>query len=202
MTAEDFQLNQVGGNDVARRQRMADVKLRHAGCDDAAFFRVSHHRVAEIFRRRIGRFDLTHDTENMLSLFGGAQIATQYRITALQLINISNPLNDLGQMRRRHHATGPFPVLRMVGELNGVKGPDVCAKAAHRKLCGTVAGVTKYNVGLDGEDVLHLGYLTAKNKGRGFPRPCLYAITSSRPDSNFSYRDAVRCSDQTDDRRH
>ena len=90
----------------------------------------------------------------------------------------------------------------MVGELNGIKGPDIRAKAAHRKLCGTIAGVTKHNVGLDGEDVLHLVYLTAKNKGRGFPRPCLYAITSSRPDSNFSYRGAVRCSDQTDDRRH
>jgi hypothetical protein len=37
MTAEDLQLNQVWRNNIARRQRMADVKLRHAGRHDAAF---------------------------------------------------------------------------------------------------------------------------------------------------------------------
>jgi hypothetical protein len=50
----------------------------------------------------------------------------------------------------------------MVGELYGIKGPDVGAKAAHRKFSGAVAGMAKHNVGLNGEDVLHLDYLTAK----------------------------------------
>ncbi|MCS6067793.1 hypothetical protein LNO81_16040 [Klebsiella variicola subsp. variicola] len=53
----------------------------------------------------------------------------------------------------------------MVGELNGIQGPDIGAQTAHRKLGGTVAGVAKHNVRLNGEDVLHFLTTTLKKKG-------------------------------------
>lgn len=107
----------------------------------------------------------------MFALLGGAKVTAQYRIAALQLIDIGNPLHDFGQMRRRHDAAGPFSVLRMVGELNGIEGPDVGAETAHRKFSGAVARMAKHNVRLNGEDVLHFLTTTLKEKGRGFPRP-------------------------------
>lgn len=55
MPAEDLQLNQVWRN-IARRQRIAYMKLRDAGRYDTALFRVPHDRIAEIFRGRIGAF--------------------------------------------------------------------------------------------------------------------------------------------------
>ena len=202
MTAQDLQLNQIRRNNIAGRQRIAHVELRHARRDDAALLRVTHHRIAKIFRRRIGRLNLTHDTEDMLSLLSGAKIAAQYRIAGLQLVDIGNALNDLRQMRRRHDAAGPFAVLRMVRELYGIQGPDIGAQTTHRKFGGTVAGMAKHNVRLNGEDVLHFLTTTLKRKRAWFPTPWQYFFISSRPGSNFSYRDAARCSGQTGDRCH
>jgi hypothetical protein len=43
----------------------------------------------------------------------------------------------------------------VVRELNGIEGPDVDAEAAHREFRSAVASMSKNNVGLNGEDVLH-----------------------------------------------
>ena len=69
--------------------------------------------------------------------------------------DIGNALHHLGEVRRRHHAAGPFAILRVVRELNGIEGPDVDAEAAHREFRSAVASMSKNNVGLNGEDVLH-----------------------------------------------
>ena len=73
--AEDLQLNQVWRNNIARRQRIAHVKLRDARRHDAALFRMPHHRVTEIFRGRIGAFHLTHDAKNMFALLRRPQVS-------------------------------------------------------------------------------------------------------------------------------
>ena len=75
MPAEDLQLNQVWRNNIARRQRIAYMKLRDAGRYDTALFRVPHDRIAEIFRGRIGAFHLTHDAKNMFALFRRSQVS-------------------------------------------------------------------------------------------------------------------------------
>ena len=67
----------------------------------------------------------------------------------------------------------------MVRELYGIQGPDIGAQTTHRKFGGTVAGMAKHNVRLNGEDVLHFLTTTLKRKGRGFPR--LRIFISSRP---------------------
>ena len=64
----------------------------------------------------------------------------------------------------------------MVGELNGIQGPDIGAQTAHRKLGGTVAGVAKHNVRLNGEDVLHFLTTTLKRKRAWFPTPWFYFL--------------------------
>nr|MDQ6120588.1 hypothetical protein [Klebsiella pneumoniae subsp. pneumoniae] len=53
----------------------------------------------------------------------------------------------------------------MVRELYGIQGPDIGAQTAHRKFGGTVAGMAKHNVRLNGEDVLHFLTTTLKKKG-------------------------------------
>ena len=73
-----------------------------------------------------------------------------------QLVDVGNALDDLRQVRRRHHTAGPFAVLRMVRELYGIEGPDINAEAAHREFRSAVASMSKNNVGLNGEDVLHV----------------------------------------------
>ncbi len=70
MSGEDFQLNQIRRNDIAGGHRVAGMKLRHAGRNDTALFRVAHDRIAKIFRCRIGRFDLPNDFKNLFALFG------------------------------------------------------------------------------------------------------------------------------------
>jgi len=45
--------------------------------------------------------------------------------------------------------------LRVVRKLYGVEGPDVGTEAAHRKFRCAIASMSKNNVGLNGEDVLH-----------------------------------------------
>ena len=107
---------------------------------------MAHHRVTKILRLRIGRFYLTHDAQDMLALFSRSEIAAQYRIAGLQLVDVGDALDDLRQVRRRHHTAGPFAVLRMVRELYGIEGPDIGTQAAHRELGGTVAGVAKHHV--------------------------------------------------------
>ena len=176
MAAQDLQLDKIRRDDIAGRQRIAYVEFSHPRRDDAAFFRVAHHRITKIFRCRIRRFNLTHDAENMFTLLGGAKVTAQYRITALQLIDVGNPLHDFGQMRRRHDAAGPFAVLRMVGELYGIEGPDVGAETAHRKFSGAVARMAKHNVRLNGEDVLHFLTTTLKRKRAWFPTPWFYFL--------------------------
>ena len=74
-------------------------------------------------------------------------------------------------MRRRHDAAGPFAVLRMVRELYGIQEIDIGAQTAHRKFGGTVAGMAKHNVRLNGEDVLHFSYHNLKEKRAWFSRP-------------------------------
>ena len=59
---------------------------------------MTHHRVTKVLRRRIGRFHLTHDTEDMLALFSRAEIAAQNRIAGLQLVDVGNALDDLRQV--------------------------------------------------------------------------------------------------------
>ncbi len=152
---------------------MAYMKLRYARRDDTPFFRMAHHRVTKIFRLRIGRFYFAYNTQNMLALFSRAKIAAQYCVTSLEFIDIGNALDNVSQMTRRHNATGPFAVLCVVRKLNGIQRPDICAKTTHWKFCCTVARMTKNNVGLDGEDILHFTYHNPeKIKGRSFPRPC------------------------------
>ena len=131
------------------------MKLGHARRHDAAFFRMSHHRIAEIPGVRVRLLNLTHDRQNMVALLRRTDITAQHRITALQLIDIGDALRDLAQVAGRHDAAGPLAVLRMVGELHRVQRPDVDAHAAHRKLSRTVAGVTKHHVRLDRKNVFH-----------------------------------------------
>ncbi len=159
MLAQDLQFNQVGGNNIAGGQCMTNMELRNARRYDAAFFRMSHHRIAEIFRRGVCRFHLAHNAEDMLPLLRRTQIAAQYGIAAFKLVYFRDTLNDFRQMRRRHHAAGPFSVLGMIRELDGIERPDVGPEAAHRKFRSAVASMSKNNVGLNGEDVLH-GVLT------------------------------------------
>jgi hypothetical protein len=52
---------------------------------------------------RIGRFYLTHDAQDMLALFSRSEIAAQYRIAGLQLVN-SIPYSSL---TIRSTANGP-----------------------------------------------------------------------------------------------
>ncbi|MNR36296.1 hypothetical protein D3C85_1541960 [compost metagenome] len=108
----------------------------------------------------------------MLTLLRRPQITAQNGVTALQLVDIGDTLHYLRQMRGRQHAAGPFTVLRMVRELNGIEWPNVGPQAAHGELGSAIAGMTKNNVGLNGEDVIHFSYHNPeKIKGRGFPRP-------------------------------
>jgi hypothetical protein len=63
-------------------------------------------------------------------------------------------------------------VLRVVGELYGVEGPDVGTEAAHWKFRGAIASMSENNVGLNGEDVLHFFLPNpVKTKGAWFPTP-------------------------------
>jgi hypothetical protein len=60
----------------------------------------------------------------------------------------------------------------MVRKLYGIERPDVGPKTAHREFRGAIASMSKNNVGLYGEDVIHFSYHNPeKIKGRGFPRP-------------------------------
>ena len=69
MLAQNFEFNQIRGNNVTSRERMAYMKFRHSGCDNTPLFRVSHHRIAKVFCLRVCRFYLANNTQNMLALF-------------------------------------------------------------------------------------------------------------------------------------
>ncbi|SRN44461.1 Uncharacterised protein [Shigella flexneri] len=76
MLTEYFQLNQIRRNDIAGRQTVPYMKLCDTRCNDTAFFRMTHYRIAKIFRLRIRCFHLTDDTEDMFTLLRRSQIAT------------------------------------------------------------------------------------------------------------------------------
>ncbi|MNI38996.1 hypothetical protein D3C73_931620 [compost metagenome] len=137
------------------------MKLRHARCHDATFFRMTHHRIAEVPGVRIGLLNLTHNLKNMVALLRRTDITAQHRVAVLELIYIRNTLGNLGQMVGRHHATGPLAVLSMIGKLHGVQRPDVNAHAAHRKLCRAVACMAKHHMGLNRKNVFHWNNLTS-----------------------------------------
>ncbi len=76
MLTEYLQLNQIRRNDIAGRQTVPHMKLCDTRCNDTAFFRMTHYRIAKIFRLRIRCFHLTNDTEDMFPLLRRTQIAT------------------------------------------------------------------------------------------------------------------------------
>lgn len=143
---------------------MAYMKLRYARRDDTPF---SGWPITG--SQNISPADwplyFAYNTQNMLALFSRAKIAAQYCVTSLEFIDICNALDNVSQMTRRHNATAPFAVLCVVRKLNGIQRPDICAKTTHWKFCCTVARMTKNNVGLDGEDILHFTYHNPENKG-------------------------------------
>src|SRR5690606_14398272 len=144
MLAQDLKVNQVGGNNIAGGQCMTDMKLRNARRYDAASFRMSHHRIAEIFRRGVCRFHLAHNAEAMLPLRRLTRKPAQYGSAPFKLAVIRNPLTDCPMMRRRHDAAGPFTGLGVIRELDGIEAPDVNAEAAHREFRSAVASMSKH----------------------------------------------------------
>ena len=66
-----------GGEDpYLGRQTVPHMKLCDTRCNDTAFFRMTHYRIAKIFRLWIRCFHLTNDTEDMFTLLRRSQIAT------------------------------------------------------------------------------------------------------------------------------
>ena len=159
---------------------MTDMKLRNARRYDAAFSGCPITGSQKYFAAGFAAFTGAQ-CRGYVPLLRRSQIAAQYGIAAFKLVDIRNPLNDFRQMRRRHHAAGPFTVLGVIRKLDGIEGPDVNAEAAHREFRSAVASMSKHNVGLNGEDVLHV-VLTkpCQNKGAWFPRPCILLLPADR----------------------
>ncbi|MCS6038721.1 hypothetical protein LNP20_06800 [Klebsiella pneumoniae subsp. pneumoniae] len=73
----------------------------------------------------------------------------------------------------------------MVRELYGIQGPDIGAQTAHRKFGGTVAGMAKHNVRLNGEGCSSFSYHNPKKKKGVVSHALAVFFISSRPGSNF-----------------
>ena len=111
---------------------------------------MAHHRVTKILRLRIGRFYLTHDAQDMLALFSRSEIAAQYRIAGLQLVDIGNgttlfvfadflvlgQLLQLGQGIATHVAHGHLGIFGHATRLLGVTLAGLLGQGRHRHTDG------------------------------------------------------------------
>ncbi|MNE45514.1 hypothetical protein D3C80_1398000 [compost metagenome] len=154
--AQGLQLQQVRRHDVGHRQRLFGQEAGHAGGDDAALLRVTHHGIAEIDGLGVGRLDGRDHRQDLVPLLGRTQIAAQHRIALPQHLDLHQPLAEGADVTGRHRH--PLPsrlVLGMVGELHSVDGPHFHAETAHGEHGGAVTGTTKNHVGLDRENAFH-----------------------------------------------
>ncbi|MNO85594.1 hypothetical protein D3C76_769670 [compost metagenome] len=151
--AEAVQFELVGAHVVGHRGGFVEEELADFRDDDAALFRMAHHRVAEVDRARIGLADARHHLEDRPALRRAAEIAGEHGVAVAQLADRGDAVHQCGNLLRGQHLAGPVTILSVIGELHGIQRPDVHADAAHGKFGGAVAGVAEHDVGLDGEDV-------------------------------------------------
>ena len=180
------QLQLVRAHDVRHGRGLIKKEIADLGGHAATLLRMTHDRITQVQHLRIDRFDPRHTAENRPSLRGAAEIAGQHRVAVAQLANCGDAFDQLGNLLRRQHFTGPLTILGVVGELHGVERPDVDPDALHRKNRSAVAGVAKHHVGLDGEQMrrtFHSGHSVKRLKFKPRSMRRNTACTTDRRDS-------------------
>ena len=166
-SGEAVQFQLVRAHDVRHRRRLFQQEVADFGRHTAAFFRMTHHRIAQVQGLWIDCLDALDATENRPALRRAAQITGKHCVAVAQLADGSNAFDQLGNLVRRQHFTGPLPVLGVIGKLHGVERPDVHPDPLHRKNRGAVAGVAEDHMGLNGEQMrrtFHSGYSVKRLK--------------------------------------
>ncbi|CAI8827622.1 hypothetical protein EMIT0P228_10571 [Pseudomonas brassicacearum] len=146
-----FQL--VRAHEVRHGGGFFQEKLTHLGRHDAAFLWMSHDRITQVQRLRIGGLDPRHARQNRPPLGRATQVTGQHRIAVTQLTDGRNAFYQYRYLLWGQHFTGPLAVLGVIGKLHGVERPNVHANPLHRKHCGAIAGVSEYHVGLNGKQM-------------------------------------------------
>ncbi len=153
---ELFQFQQIGSQHIGAGQCTMFQKIGDAGCHYAPLVGVTHHGVTKIEGGRIERLEPGHSSQDLLPLFGRAEVAAQQRIALGQHADLRQAVYQLTDMTAGHHHPLPaFAVLGVVGELHRVHRPHLDPEATHGKNGGAVAGTAKDYVGLNGEHSLH-----------------------------------------------
>ncbi|MNP40173.1 hypothetical protein D3C76_1337870 [compost metagenome] len=140
--------HEVGHAGGLLQQEITDFR-RHA----ATLLRMTHHRVTQVQRLGVDRFDSLQPRQYRPALGRTAEITGQHRIAITQLANGRDTFDQIGNLVRRQHVTGPLAILGVIGELHGIERPDIHPDPLHRENRGTVAGVTEHHVGLDSEQM-------------------------------------------------
>ena len=122
-----------------------------------------HHRIAEVDGIGIGRLDGVDHLEDLVTLLGRTEVATQHRIALAQHPDIAQPFGQRADVSRRHrHPLPALCVLGMVGKLHRIDRPHVDTQTAHGEDGGAVAGTAEHHVGLNRDNGFHRDH---HNKG-------------------------------------